>query len=316
MTTLKRIVITTPALFLLVTFSVFAMMAAAPGDPAVDLAGQNATEEDIARVRAELGLDQGFFARYGDWLSGALTGDLGTSYSRRQPVTELIVSRIEPTLSLALTAIALAVVLGLLAGVVATFRPGGWVDRTVSLFASLGIALPQFWVGMLLVMIFSLQLRLMPATGYVLLSEGVGPWAAHIVLPALALSVMPAAELARHVRSSVLEVLDKDFVLTARAKGMATPRIYVMHVARNAGVPIVTVLGIRVAQLLGGTVVIETVFGIQGLGTLTVDSVLGRDIPTILGIVALAAVVVLIVNLLVDLSYRFIDPRTAQHAPA
>lgn len=314
--TVKRILITTPLLFVFVTFSVFAMLAAAPGDPAIDLAGQNATMEDIARVRAELGLDQGFFVRYWDWLSGVFTGDLGISYSRRTEVTEVIASRIGPTLSLTLTAIVLAVLFGLLLGVVATFRPGGWVDRFVSLFASLGVALPQFWVGMLLVVVFSLQLKLMPATGYVPLSEGIGPWAAHVTLPALALSVMPAAELARHVRSAVLEVLDKDFVLTARAKGMLTPRIYAMHVARNAGIPIVTVLGIRVAQLLGGTVVIETVFGIQGLGTLTVDSVLARDIPTILGVVALAAVVVLIVNLLVDLSYRFIDPRTAQHAPA
>ena len=152
----------------------------------------------------------------------------------------------------------------------------------------------------------------MPATGYVDISDGFAPWAAHVILPALALSLMPAAELMRHVRSSVSEVLDKDFVLTARAKGMLTGPIYFKHVVRNAGIPIVTVLGIRIAQLLGGTVVIETLFGIQGLGTLTVDSVLGRDMPTILGVVALATACVLVINLLVDLSYRFIDPRTAQ----
>jgi peptide/nickel transport system permease protein len=315
-TTLRRVVVTTPILFLLVTFAVFAMMAAAPGDPAIDLAGQNATDEDIARVRGELGLDRPFLAQYWNWLSGVFTGDFGTSYSRRQPVAELIASRLEPTLSLALVAIAIAIVLGVVSGVLATVRPGGILDRTVGVVSSAGIALPQFWVGMLLVMVFALTLRTMPATGYVSLSEGVAPWAAHIVLPAVALAVMPAAELARHTRGSVLEVLDKDHILTARAKGVPTWRIYTMHVARNAGIPIVTVLGIRIAQLLGGTVVIETVFGIQGLGTLTIDSVLGRDIPAILGIVALAAAFVLVVNLLVDLSYRFIDPRTVNRVAA
>lgn len=312
MKTLRRVVITTPLLFVLVSFSVFAMMAAAPGDPAVDLAGQNAKPEDIARVRSELGLDQPLLVRYWDWLSGAVTGDFGTSYSRRQPVSELISARLEPTLSLAFVAIFFAVIIGVGFGILATVRQGGIVDRFVSVISSIGIALPQFWVGMLLVMVFSLQLKAMPATGYVDISDGFAPWAAHVILPALALSLMPAAELMRHVRSSVSEVLDKDFVLTARAKGMLTGPIYFKHVVRNAGIPIVTVLGIRIAQLLGGTVVIETLFGIQGLGTLTVDSVLGRDMPTILGVVALATACVLVINLLVDLSYRFIDPRTAQ----
>jgi peptide/nickel transport system permease protein len=312
MKTLRRVAVTTPLLFVVVSFSVFAMMAAAPGDPAVDLAGQNATDADIARVRGELGLDQPLLVRYRDWLVDALTGNFGTSYSRRQPVSELILSRLEPTLSLALAAVFFAVVIGVVFGVLATVRPGGFVDRFVSIVSSVGIALPQFWVGMLLVMVFALQLRTMPATGYVRISEGVAPWAAHVILPALALSLMPAAELMRHVRSSVSEVLDKGHVLTARAKGLPAGRIYGKHVVRNAGIPIATVLGIRIAQLLGGTVVIETLFGIQGLGTLTVDSVLGRDMPTILGVVALATGCVLVINLIVDLSYRFIDPRTAQ----
>ncbi|WP_280490033.1 ABC transporter permease [Nocardia carnea] len=311
MTTLRRVVVTTPMLFLIVTFAVFAMMSAAPGDPAIDLAGQNATDEDVARVRAELGLDRAFLVQYWNWISGVVTGDFGTSYSRRQPVAELIASRLEPTLSLAVVGIVFAVVLGVGAGVLATLRPGGMLDRAVGALAAAGIALPQFWVGMLLVMVFALTLRTMPATGYVPLSEGSAPWLAHILLPGAALAVMPAAELARHTRSSVLEVLDKDHILTARSKGMPTWRIYTMHIARNAGIPVVTVLGVRIAQLLGGTVVIETVFGIQGLGALTIDSVLGRDIPTILGVVALAAAVVLVINVLVDLSYRFIDPRTA-----
>jgi peptide/nickel transport system permease protein len=312
MKTLRRVAVTTPLLFVLVSFAVFAMMAAAPGDPAVDLAGQNATDADIARVRGELGLDQPLLVRYWNWLVDALTGNFGNSYSRRQPVSELILSRLEPTLSLALVAIFFAVVIGLTFGILATVRPGGFVDRFVSMVSSVGIALPQFWVGMLLVMVFALQLRTMPATGYVRIGDGVAPWAAHVILPALALSLMPAAELMRHVRSSVSEVLGKGHVLTARAKGLPTGRIYGKHVVRNAGIPIVTVLGIRIAQLLGGTVVIETLFGIQGLGTLTVDSVLGRDMPTILGVVALATGCVLVINLIVDLSYRFIDPRTAQ----
>jgi peptide/nickel transport system permease protein len=310
--TLGRFLVAVPLLFVVVSFGVFALVDLAPGDPAVELAGQGATEADVARVRAELGLDRPLLERYGSWLGGTVTGDFGTSLSRRQDVGELVASRIPPTFSLAVLALLLAVVVSMLLGTLAAVRAGSVLDRAVSVFAAAGIALPQFWVGLLLVLAFSLYTGWLPATGYAPLAEGPWEWFSHLLLPAVALAWLPAAELTRHVRSATAEVLDRDHVLTARAKGLLMPQIVSRHVVRNAGIPVVTVLGTRIAQLLGGTVVIETVFGIQGLGSLTVDSVLARDMPVILGVVALATGVVLVVNFLVDLSYGVIDPRTAR----
>jgi peptide/nickel transport system permease protein len=253
--------------------------------------------------------------RYGSWLVDAVRGDLGTSLARKQDVGELVASRMPPTLSLAVLALVLAVLAGVVLGTLAAVRQDGALDRAVSVFAAAGIALPQFWVGLILVIVFSLQLDWLPATGYSPLSEGPWEWFSHLVLPAVALAWLPAAELARHVVcSATAEVLDRDHVLTARAKGLLLPQIVTRHVLRNAGIPVVTVLGTRIAQLLGGTVVVETVFGIPGLGSLTVDSVLARDMPVVLGTVALATGVVLVINFLVDRSYGFIDPRTAAHA--
>ncbi|WP_181780722.1 ABC transporter permease [Pseudonocardia pini] len=316
MRTLWRFVVAVPVLFVVVSFGVFGLVALAPGDPAVELAGQGASEAAIARVREELGLDQPLLVRYGDWLAHAVRGDLGTSIARKQDVGELLLSRLPATLSLAALALLLALVAGLVLGTLAAVRQGGVLDRAVSVFAAAGIALPQFWVGLILVVVFSLQLGWLPATGYEPIGEGVGGWLTHLVLPAVALAWLPAAELARHVRSATAEVLDRDHVLTARAKGLLTPQIVGRHVLRNAGIPVATVLGTRIAQLLGGTVVVETVFGIPGLGSLTVDSVLARDMPVVLGAVALATGVVLVINFLVDRSYGLIDPRTAEGARA
>ncbi|MET7335414.1 ABC transporter permease [Nonomuraea sp. NPDC005650] len=312
MRTIGRFLIAVPLLFVVVSFGVFALVDLAPGDPAVELAGQGASQADVARVRAELGLDRPLLERYTHWLGGIFTGDLGTSLSRRQDVGELLVSRLWPTFSLVLLALLIAIAISLLLGTLASVRAGGVLDRVISVFAAAGIALPQFWVGLLLVLAFALYLRWLPATGYSPLSEGTWAWLSHLLLPALALAWLPAAELIRHVRSATTEVLERDHVLTARAKGLLTPQIVMRHVLRNAGIPVVTVLGTRIAQLLGGTVVIETVFGIQGLGSLTVDSVLARDMPVILGVVAFATGVVLVINFMVDLSYNAIDPRTVR----
>lgn len=300
-----------PLLFMLVSFGIFILIDLAPGDVAIEVAGQNASDSDIARVRSELGLNRPLLARYGAWLVSAVTGDLGQSLTRNQSVGKLIVSRLEPTLALAFSAILIAIVVGGLLGIIAAVFKGRKIDQAISLFAAAGIALPQFWVGLVLVSFFSLQQRMLPATGYTAFGDGFGDWAKHLVLPAVALAWMSAAELLRHVRSAAIEVLEKPYILTARAKGMGTAYIVRKHVIRNTGIPVVTVLGTRVAQLLGGTVVIETVFGIQGLGTLTVQSVLSRDMPVILGVVALATAVVLVINFLVDLSYSVIDPRAA-----
>ncbi|TQM11359.1 ABC transporter permease [Pseudonocardia kunmingensis] len=312
MRTFRRFLVAVPLLFVVVSFGVFALVDLAPGDAAVALAGETATAEDVARVRTALGLDQPVLQRYGSWLGGVVTGDLGTSLTRRQDVGELVASRIPPTLSLALVALGLAVVISLTLGTLAAVRAGSVLDRAVAVFTAAGIALPQFWVGLLLVLAFSLYLGWLPATGYTPLTENAGGWLSHLLLPALALAWLPAAELTRHVRSATAEVLVRDHILTARAKGLLTGRIVTRHVLRNAGIPVITVLGTRIAQLLGGTVVIETVFGIQGLGSLTVDAVLSRDMPVILGVVALATGVVLVINYLVDLSYGVIDPRTAR----
>jgi len=309
---LARFLVAVPLLFVVVSFGVFALVGLAPGDPAVELAGQDATAEDVGRVRAELGLDRPLLERYVSWLGDAVTGDLGTSLARRQDVTELVVSRIPPTVSLALFALVLAMLASAVLGTLAALRQGSMLDRGVALFSAAGIALPQFWVGLLLVIVFALNLGWLPATGYVPFSESPGEWFSHLVLPAIALAWLPAAELTRHVRSATAEVLERDYVLTARAKGLLTPQIVLKHTVRNAGIPVVTVLGTRIAQLLGGTVVIETVFGIRGLGSLTVDSVLARDMPVILGVVAFATAVVLVINFLVDLSYGVIDPRAAR----
>lgn len=308
---LRRFLVGVPVLFLVVSLGVFALVDLAPGDPAVELAGQGASDEAVAAVRAELGLDRPLPVRYLDWLGGVVSGDLGTSLSRGQDVTELIMSRVPPTLSLTLVALLVAGTSSAVLGVLWALHPRGVVARVANVFAALGIALPTFWVGLLLVLAFALYLGWLPATGYSPLADGAGAWLAHLVLPSMALAWLPAAELTRHVRSATAEVLDRDYILTARAKGMLTGQIVVRHVVRNVGIPVVTVLGTRIAQLLGGTVVIEIVFGIQGLGSLTVASVLARDMPVILGVVALATAAVLLINFLVDLSYGAIDPRTA-----
>lgn len=304
-----RLLLVTPVLFILVTFGVFLLIDLAPGDAAVAIAGADATAEDIERIREQLGLNDPLLVRYGSWVLGVLAGDFGYSYNRLQPVGDLILSRAEPTIALAAVSTLLAIIVGVFLGAVATIKPNGVVDRAASVFASAGIALPQFWVGLMLVVTFSLQLGWFPAVNYIPLASGFAPWLHHLVLPAVALAWLPASEIARHVRSSTMEVLEKPYILTAQTKGILRQQIYLRHVSRNAAIPVVTVLGSRVAQLLGGTVVIETVFGIKGLGTLTVDSVLARDMPVVLGLVALATAVVLVVNFLVDLSYGFIDPR-------
>ncbi|HEY9565388.1 MAG TPA: ABC transporter permease [Nocardioides sp.] len=305
---LKRLAIV-PVLFVIVSFGVFVLIDLAPGDVAVELAGQNATDADVERVRTDLGLDQPLLTRYGSWLGDAAQGDLGQSLTRNQGVGDLIGSKLEPTMSLAVLSLAIAGIFGGLLGLLAGVYRGRFPDRAVSIFASAGIAMPQFWVGLLLVSFFALDLAWLPATGYTPMSESITEWARHLILPTIALSWVSLAEVARHVRSASAEVLEKPHILTARAKGLGTATVVRRHVIRNAGIPVVTVLGTRIAQLLGGTVVIETVFGIQGLGTLTVQSVLSRDMPVILGVVALATAVVLVINLVVDLSYGLIDPR-------
>lgn len=293
----------------LVSLITFLMVQLIPGDPAEVIAGDNATVADVDRIREQLGLDRPVVEQYVSWLGGVLHGDLGESLFTGRPVTTTILDAAPPTLALAITAIVLAVIIGVSAGTIAGLRQGTWLDRLISTIATLGIAMPSFWVAMLLVSVFALSLKWLPATTYVPLENGFGPWFSHIVIPALALGLATAAELARHTRGCVADVLTRPYIRTARSRGASTTRLVRRHVLRNAAIPVVTVLGLQTSRLLGGTIVIEAVVGISGLGSLAVNSVLQRDYPVIQGYVLFCAVVVVVINLVVDLAYGWINPK-------
>lgn len=293
----------------LVSLVTFLMVQLIPGDPAEVIAGENATVADVDRIREKLGLNRPLVEQYFSWLFGVLRGDLGRSLFTDRPVTSAIVLAAPPTLALALAAIVVALLIGVTAGVLAGLVQGGWLDRSISTLATLGIAMPSFWVAMLLVSMFALGLGWFPATSYVPMSRGLGSWASHLVLPAIALGLATAAELARHTRGCVADVLTRPYVRTARARGATTGWLVRRHILRNAAIPVITVLGLQTGRLLGGTIVIEAVVGISGLGTLAVNSVLQRDYPVIQGYVLFCAVVVVAVNLIVDLTYGWINPK-------
>jgi peptide/nickel transport system permease protein len=288
---------------------VFLMLRLTPGDPAAVLAGDQATTEQIAMIRANLGLDRSIPEQFVIWFGHLLQGDLGQSYYYKLPVTELIAQRLEPTLSLAVVTITLAVLIAVPLGVVAAWRFGGWLDRGVMAFSVMGFSVPVFVSAYLLIWLVSLKLGWLPVQGYKRLSEGLGPWLYHLTLPAITLSLIYIALIARVTRASVLETLGEDYIRTARAKGLPEVLVLRRHALANAAVPIITVIGIGVALLIGGVVVTESVYAIPGLGRLTVDAVLARDFPTVQGVILLFSFVYVLVNLLVDLSYVFFDPR-------
>ncbi|MFM7507269.1 MAG: ABC transporter permease [Rubrivivax sp.] len=304
----RRLLATLPVL-LIVSLLVFLMLRLTPGDPAAVLAGDAASSEQIALIRTNLGLDRSIPEQYFIWLGHLLTGDLGQSYYYKMPVTQLIGQRIEPTLSLATITITLAVLIAVPLGVMAAWRFGGWLDRGLMAFSVLGFSVPVFVTAYVLIWIFSLKLGWMPVQGYKRIGDGVGAWGYQLVLPAITLSVIYVALIARVTRASVLETLGEDYIRTARAKGLPERLVLVRHALANAAVPIATVIGIGVALLIGGVVVTESVYAIPGLGRLTVDAVLARDFPTIQGVILLFSFVYVLVNLLVDLSYVFFDPR-------
>jgi peptide/nickel transport system permease protein len=285
------------------------MLRLTPGDPAAVLAGDQATTEQIAMIRANLGLDRSIPEQFVIWFGHLLQGDLGQSYYYKLPVTELIAQRVEPTLSLALVTITLAVLIAVPLGVVAAWRFGGWLDRGVMAFSVLGFSVPVFVSAYVLIWLISLKLGWLPVQGYKRLSEGLGPWLYHLTLPAITLSLIYIALIARVTRASVLETLGEDYIRTARAKGLPEVLVLKRHALANAAVPIITVIGIGIALLIGGVVVTESVYAIPGLGRLTVDAVLARDFPTVQGVILLFSFVYVLVNLLVDLSYVFFDPR-------
>ncbi len=304
----RRIAATIPVLAV-VAVLVFLMLRLTPGDPAAILAGDAANAEQIASIRASLGLDKPLPAQFAIWFGNLLAGDLGESFYFRMKVTALIGQRLEPTFALATLTILIAVAVAVPLGVAAAWRFGGWFDRALMGFSVLGFSVPVFVLAYVLIYIVSLKLGWLPVQGYQRLESGFWPFLRHLVLPAITLSVVYIALIARVTRASVLEALGEDYIRTARAKGLSEIRVLVRHALANAAVPIVTVIGIGVALLIGGVVVTESVYAIPGLGRLTVDAVLARDFPTIQGVILFFSFAYVLVNLLVDLSYVFFDPR-------
>ena len=305
---IRRIIATIPVMAIVALF-VFSLLYLAPGDPAAIIAGDQATPADVDRIRASLGLDRPFLIRFGDWAWHVVTGDLGTSIFTNLPVTHMIAQRVEPTLSLMVLTLIIALSIAIPMGVIAAWKHGTWIDRVIMVFAVLGFSVPVFVVGYLLAYTFALQLDWFPVQGYKPISGGVWPWLNNLMLPAMALGGVYIALIARITRATMLEVLSQDYVRTARAKGVDQRSILFVHALKNAAVPIVTIVGIGFASLIGGAVVTERVFAIPGLGRLVVDAILRRDYPIIQGVVLIFSFVYVLVNLGVDLLYTVFDPR-------
>ena len=304
---LRRIAATLPVMAV-VALLVFLLIHLSPGDPAALIAGDLASTDDIARLRTALGLDQPLWRQFALWAGRLAHGDLGTSIFTQVPVTELLAQRIEPTLSIALVTMAIAIAVAIPLGTLAAHRAGSWIDRVVMVFSVLAFSVPVFLIGYLLIWGFAIRLQWLPVQGYAPLSDGVGPWLAHLALPCLNLALVYMALLTRMTRATVLEVLQEDYIRTARAKGLGMLAV-LGHALRNAAIPIATTVGVGIALLIGGVVVTETVFAIPGVGRLVIDSVQRHDYPVIQSVLLLSAGVYVLVNLLIDLSYPLFDPR-------
>jgi peptide/nickel transport system permease protein len=292
-----------------VALVVFSLLFLTPGDPAAVIAGDIATDEDIKNIRAKLGLDEPFLVQFGGWIWRLAHGDLGTSIFTNLPVTTLIGQRVQPTVSLTLCTLIVAVSIAVPLGVIAAARVGTWADRLVMGFSVLGFSVPVFVLAYVLIILFAVHLHWLPVQGYRPLNEGFWPWLSHLILPSIALGTVYMALIARITRAAMLDVLSQDYIRTANAKGLAPRAVLMHHALKNAGVPIVTVIGIGIALLISGAIVTETVFAIPGIGRLTVDAILRRDYPIIQGVILLFSAVYVLINLLVDLSYRLFDPR-------
>jgi len=304
----RRILATVPVL-VIVALIVFLMLRLAPGDPAAVIVGNSGTSADIARVRAQLGLDASLPVQFAHWAGQLLHGNLGESYFMKMKVTDLIAQRIEPTISLSGLTLVITILLSIPLGVLAAWRHGGWLDRMLMGFSVLGFSIPSFVIGYLMIWAFALHWHWFPTQGYVRFNDDLWGWLHHLILPAITLSIIYVALIARVTRAAVAEALTEDYIRTARAKGVSEFRVLLRHALANAAIPIATVIGIGVALLIGGVVVTETVFAIPGLGQLTVDAVLSRDFPLIQAITLFFSVIYVIINLLVDLSYLVLDPR-------
>ena len=299
----------TVPVMVVVAVAVFGLLHFTPGDPAVIIAGDYATNDDIAKIRTKLGLDRPFLTQVGLWFRQILRGDLGTSIFSGLPVTTLIGQRVEATALLTLYAMVLSVVLGVPLGVIAAWKRGSLVDRAVMIVAVSGFSMPVFWLGFLLVYVFAITAGWLPVQGYVPVRTSFWGAIRHLTLPALTLSVIYMALIARMTRASMLGVLAEDYIRTAFAKGLAPRRVLVRHALKNASLPVVTIIGIGFALLIGGAVVTESVFAIPGLGRLTVDAIIRRDYPVIQGVILIVSGVYVLINLTIDVLYVVLDPR-------
>jgi peptide/nickel transport system permease protein len=288
---------------------VFLLLRLTPGDPAAIIAGDAANSAQIDEIRDRLGLNEPILEQFAIWIGNLLRGNLGESFFFKAKVTELIGQRVGPTVALATVTIIITVAVAVPLGVLAAYKHGSWIDRLVMGFSVIGFSVPVFVLGYLLIWLLAIEIRLFPVQGYRSISEGFWPFLYRLILPSITLSVIYIALIARITRASVLDVLGEDYIRTAYAKGLTSRVVLMRHALRNAAVPIVTVIGIGIALLIGGVVVTESVYNIPGLGRLTVDAVLGRDYPTIQAVILLFSFVYVLINLLIDLSYSLLDPR-------
>ena len=305
---IRRILATIPVMGVVALF-VFALLHLSPGDPAAIIAGDTATAADIARIRAQLGLDQPIYVQFVGWLWQLLHGNLGISIFTNLPVVKLIQQRVEPTVALTVSTLIFSVLVSIPLGVLAAWKAGSWIDRSVMVFAVIGFSVPIFVLAYILIYIFAISADWLPVQGYVSIADGFRPFLSHLILPSLALGLVYIALIARITRASMLDVLAQDYIRTAQAKGLGNEQVLIGHALKNAAVPIATIIGIGVALLISGVVVTETVFAIPGLGRLTVDAILRRDYPVIQGVVLMFSFLYTLVNLMVDLTYTLIDPR-------
>jgi peptide/nickel transport system permease protein len=304
----RRLLATIPVLAMVAVF-VFLMLRLTPGDPAAIIAGDNANAQQVAAIRIGLGLDRPLAEQFVIWVGRMLQGDFGESYFFKRTVASLIVQRIEPTVALATVTIILSVLIAVPLGVIAAYRHDSWIDRFVMALSVAGFSIPVFVIGYILIYVFAIQLGWLPVQGYRSINEGWWPFLSHMILPSAALGTVYMALIARITRATMLDVLSQDYIRTAQAKGLSSNQVLLGHALKNASVPIVTVIGIGIALLISGVVVTETVFAIPGIGRLTVDAILRRDYPIIQAVTLLFSGVYVLINLAVDMSYTFLDPR-------
>ena len=305
---LRRILATIPVM-LIVAVLVFVLLQVAPGDPADLLSNENTPEDQVEKIRARMGLDRPIPVQLFFWLRNLLQGDLGNSVFSNKPVTGLLAQRAIPTISLAVLIEIVAIGLGVPLGTIAAWKQGSLFDRAIMVFASLSFAVPGFFLGFIVIWLFALKFPILPAGGYVPPSEDLFTFFKHLILPSVAAGLIVMALITRMTRSSVLEVLREDYVRTARAKGLSENAVLIRHALKNAALPIITVIGLGLAGLLSGVVVIEQVFAIPGFGRLMVDGIVKRDYPIIQGAILVTAAIFVLVNLIIDASYALFDPK-------